>query len=115
MKALKIAGWTVLVIGLAAILYGLYASFNIFTGKSSAPVIFEVQPKHPLATEEKMPETSLSPSQLVEDKLQEAIRAMIPLDFISKALNLISWSVFALILIFGGAQVSNLGIKMIRS
>ena len=38
----KIAGWLLLLVGLVIIIYGLYSSFGIFTGKTEAPEIFRL-------------------------------------------------------------------------
>ena len=43
----------------------------------------------------------------------EQLKGIIPVDSVSNLLNLIAWSIFAAILIFGGAQIASLGIKLI--
>ena len=102
----KILALALIIIGLAVIFYGLYSSFNIFTGKEGAPEIF----KTPLA------QKSVA-SQDVQGQLQnmvsEQLKGMLPVDSIATLLNLMSWSVFAGILIFGGAQISGLGVKLL--
>ena len=40
MEFKKIFGWLLLFMGLAIMLYGIYASFNIFTAKNTAPELF---------------------------------------------------------------------------
>ena len=103
----KILGLALTIIGLAVIFYGLYSSFNIFSGKTGAPEIFQT----PL-------ETKSVGSQDVQSQLQnmvgEQLKGMLPVDSIATFLNLASWSVFAGMLIFGGAQISGLGIKLLN-
>jgi len=102
----KILGLILLILGLFVIVYAIYSSFNIFTGKTAAPEIF----KAPL-------ETKSAASQDIQVQLQKMVtdqlKGMLPVDSITTFLNLISWSVFAGILIFGGAQIAGLGIKLI--
>lgn len=87
--------------GIVIILYSLYSSYNIFTAKKEAPVIFNA-PKQPE----------------VQDQLQKALgeqlNGILPADSIPGLFNLVSWSIFASILTFGGAQISGLGIKLIK-
>ena len=103
----KILALTLIIIGLAVIFYSLYASFNIFTGKVGAPEIFQTPPV-----------TKSVGSQDIQSQLQnmisEQLKGMLPLDSITTFLNLASWSIFAGILVFGGAQISGLGIKLLN-
>ena len=48
------------------------------------------------------------------EAISEQIEKIIPKDVKAKILNLISWSIFAYILIFAGAQVTSIGIKLIK-
>jgi len=100
-------------IGLAVIFWTLWQSYNIFTAKVSAPLVFKGQPQ-----QKSSPVRSLETSQQIQEQLEEAIQKQIneilPLDALNKILNLLSWSILAGILIFGSGQISHLGIKMIR-
>ena len=103
----KILGLVLLFLGLIIILYSLYSSFNIFTAKTSAPEIFK---------------TEIVPSQKngggleaqVQQMIGEQLKGILPANSIPQLLNLISWSIFAGILIFGGTQITTLGIKLIK-
>jgi len=103
----KILGLSLLFLGLIIIFYSLYSSFNIFTAKTSAPGIFK---------------TEIVPSQKngeglevqVQQMIGEQLKGMLPANSIPQLLNLISWSIFAGILIFGGTQITTLGIKLIK-
>lgn len=103
----KILALTLIIIGLAVIFYGLYSSFNIFTGKTAAPEIFKTPPAQKSVA-----------SQSIEGQLQnmisEQLKGMLPVGSIATLLNLASWSVFAGILILGGAQVAGLGVKLLN-
>ena len=108
----KIIGWTLLFLGIVIIIYTLYFSFNIFTAKATPPEIFKVAQK-----QEPLPKKEVKPLDIeaqMEKIIGEQLKGMLPTDVLPKLLNLISWSIFAGILIFGGAQISNLGIKLIK-
>jgi hypothetical protein len=106
----KIIGWLVFLAGLVMIIWGLYSSFNIFTAKTAAPEIFAVEEK-----EEAPAKAGILDIQAqMEKMIGEQFKEMLPVGFIPKLLNLIAWSIFAGILIFGGAQTAGLGIKLIK-
>ena len=104
----KILGLILLFVGLIIILYSLYSSFNIFNAKTSAPEIFKTE------------ETTLSQKggqgieAQVQQMISEQLKGMLPAGSFPQLLNLIAWSIFAGILIFGGSQISTLGIKLIK-
>nr|AQS33313.1 hypothetical protein [uncultured bacterium] len=103
----KILALALIIIGLAVIFYGLYSSFAIFTGKTTAPEIFKTPPAQKSAI-----------SQDVQGQLQnmisEQLKGMLPAGSVATLLNLMSWSVFAGILVFGGAQITGLGVKLLN-
>lgn len=105
----KILGIILLVGGLIIIFYGLYSSYNIFTVKKEAPVIFNI------------PEQSgavLKGNGDIQAQLQEALgkqlKGILPANSMPQLLNLISWSIFAGILTLAGAQISGLGVKLLK-
>ena len=106
----KISGIILFAGGIAVILYGLYSSYNIFTAKKTAPVIFNA-PQQSGADPK-------AGGQDIQDQLQKALgeqlKGILPADSIPGFFNLISWSIFAGILTFGGAQISGLGIKLLK-
>lgn len=121
MKLTKLAGWFLLIGGIIMISYGLFASYKIFNGKSSVPIIFEakeegskVVPPQQKTQDLKSQSDRLLQEQM-QEQLQEQLKGMIPTDYLPKLLNLIAWSIFAGILIFGGTQISHLGIKLLIS
>jgi hypothetical protein len=46
--------------------------------------------------------------------ISEQLKGMLPINMVPKILNLFIWSMLAGIFIFGGTQVSSLGIKLIK-
>ena len=106
----KIAGWLLLIVGLIIIGWTLFSSYNIFTGKTAAPEIFEMPEEEVLSQEREAQDLKAQ----FEKMIGEQIKGLIPLDILPEILNLVVWSMLAFILIFGGSQISSLGIKLIK-
>jgi hypothetical protein len=114
MNAKKIIGWITFLAGIMIILFTLYRSYNIFTGKSPPPELFKPSGKE-IALQKKKAPTSLEELQKqIGEILAEQLREIFPTESITKILNLVSWSILAGILIFGGSQISSLGIKLLK-
>ena len=126
LNSTKIFGWVLIFAGLAIIIWPLYFSYNIFQGKFETPDIFEIEEKE-VAITSIVPEKELAiiPNKLQEEfqkemekivgkQLGEQFKELLPVDVLPKLLNLIAWSIIAGILIFGGFQISNLGIKLAK-
>lgn len=102
----KFLGLILLFLGLIIIFYTIYSSYNIFTAKNSPPEIFKAEKQ--ILSQENGTQAQL------KEAITEQIKGMLPADSFPKLLNLISWSIFAGILIVGGSQISTLGIKLIK-
>lgn len=116
-KLQKFVSWTLLLGGLAIILWSLYSSYNIFTGKTSAPGIFQVEEKEspaPTSTKGKTPTTQDELQKEMEKMIEGQLKEIVPAKTLMGLLNLITWSIFVGLLIFGGGQISSLGIKLMR-
>lgn len=116
MKFSKITGWVLLAIGLVVIFWALYSSYNTFTGKAAIPEIFKIEKEEPaLSQEDKTEPTSQEELQKeMEEMIEKQIKEMIPPEFLAKLLNLMSWSIFAGILIFGGGRIAGIGIRLLK-
>ena len=110
----KIIGWLLFSIGLLIIFYGLYSSFNIFTGRSSPPRIFVFVQEETSSLEKEPLTGKIDEKEIITEMISEQIKSIVPLNFSEKLLNLISWSIFAGILFFGGGKIAGLGIKLIK-
>ena len=109
MNSNKIIGYILLVVGLVIIGATLYYSYNIFTAKVSAPLVFKMQTPSKTVSNGSPADAQKQLEQVIQKQLGE----LLPLDTIPKVLNLLSWSIVAGILIFGGAQIAGLGVRMI--
>jgi len=115
-SATKIFGWVLLIAGITIIVWSLYSSYNIFTGAKAAPEIFKmpVEEVETPVDKGKIPTTQAELQKELERMIGEQLKGILPVETLPKMLNLIVWSILAGILIFGGAQISNLGIKLIK-
>ncbi|MCK5084117.1 MAG: hypothetical protein KAQ64_00485 [Candidatus Pacebacteria bacterium] len=136
----KIIGCLLLAVGLVIIFWSIYASYNIFTAKKEAPKVFSYSDEGVVSLDNKdknvedIGEIDIDKSKLadpnylknleaeqkaqvesaIQDQISGQLKEMIPEEFISKLLNLSSWSIFAFILIFAGSRISGLGIKLMK-
>jgi hypothetical protein len=108
MKSSKIAGWVLLALGLAIILYSLGTSYNIFTGQKEIYVLFPMSEDISSSVDE-----SSSAVEQMQMVVGEQLTKMIPSNALPTLLNLTSWSILAGILVFGGGKISGLGIRLI--
>lgn len=108
----KILGYIFLAIGLLIILGTVWQSYNIFTGKILAPEIFKVQSENNVVVKNSNP---LDLQAQLDGIVQKQLKDMIPADALPKMLNLISWSIFAGILIFAGISIAGIGTKLFKN
>ena len=105
----KIFGWVLLVLGVAVIGWTLLSSYNIFTGQSALPEFFKI-PEEIVSSEGMTQDIQAQTQQIIGEQL----KGLLPVDSITQFFNLMVWSMLTFILIFGGTQVSGLGIKLIK-
>lgn len=113
----KIIGWILFVGGIIIILWPIKNSYQIFTAKKQAPEVFRKISKEEVFSKEEIffeNFQSKIPQQFIKKMVQEQITQMIPSNYLIKLFNLISWSIFVTILIFGGGKLSILGIKLLK-
>ena len=101
----KIIGYGLLVSGILLIAVPLYQTYAIFTGSSLPPQVFKTvePPSQPAAN---------NPFD-IQAQVQKGVMAVLPLELIHNTLNLAGWMILMLILIFGGKQIADIGIKVI--
>jgi len=109
-KSSKIFGWVLLISGVAIIFGALISSYNIFTAKTDAPQFFEIKESIPAPA---IDNEGLSPEEMQRKMMEEQMKEIFPAEAIPALLNLISWSILAGIMIFGGGQIAGIGIKLI--
>lgn len=105
----KIIGYLLLASGLVIIGWTLFATYDIFTGKSPAPKIFLEYTKAPITSAT----VSQDPQKQMEQVIGNQLGNLIPTNSIPQIFNLVIWSVLSGILLLGGSQIAGLGIKLI--
>lgn len=116
MNYTKVIGWILLLAGAALIGWILLSSYNIFTGKTEAPIIFKAETEEKSAlSETKNLSIQAEIQKEMEKMIGEQLKGLLPFDTLPRLLNLTVWTMLAWILIFGGAQISGLGIKLIKN
>lgn len=56
---------------------------------------------------------ALDPQQQIQGAVNQAITNILPAGTVEKILNMVAWSVFATFLVYAGAKIAEIGIKMI--
>lgn len=109
MNLLKIFGWALLLLGVGIIVFSLYFAFLVSRGEKGVPQLFKIKAEDSV---------SKAPPKDLEEKVQrmilEQFQKILPKEEVSKLLNLITFSFFIGIFIFGGSQLANLGIKILK-
>lgn len=100
LKQDKLVGYVLLIVGLIVIFLGIVLAYSAFTGGSSRLSIF-----HWDNQKVKVSSGDNEPPQYLD----------IPGDQISKTVNIMLWLTLMFFLVWAGAQVANLGVKIIRS
>ena len=112
---LKIFGWVLLLLGLVIITWTLFSSYNIFTGQANLPEFFKTEIKDKASS---LPQKGLlepgGMEELFQQAMGEQLKEFIPANMVADLLNLIAWSILAGILVFGGTQISGIGIKLLK-
>ncbi len=121
MELNKILGLVLLIIGLLIIFWGFYSAYSVFKGEAGLPNVFSAQEIEDLEEQDtglQQPQTgALSPEKLqenMEEMMQEQIGKLLPSGTLMQMLNLIAWSIFIWILIYGGGKIAGLGIKLLK-
>ena len=111
--AIKIIGLLLLLLGVAIILYTIYNSYQIFTAKTAAPEIFK-QFAVKLNGNQNDTGLDLGGNLDINKIIGSQVEQLLPTGSVTDILNLVSWSILAGIMIFGGGQVGILGIKLLK-
>jgi len=106
----RILGFIVLLLGLGIILYALFSSLQIFTGRVDPPELFSFDEPADIQEAAAPDDIQEQVGKLLRDQLGE----FLPTDTISRTLNISMWSLFAGLLLFGGGQIAGIGIKLLR-
>ena len=102
LKADKIIGYALLLVGLIIIVFALESMWFVFTGARSPPSVFAM---NSITLSVESPEPGQSPSQGIE---------LLNGEQISKVVNMILWYVLMLFVASVGGRIGSLGVKLAR-
>ena len=110
----KIFGWVLLIIGVLIIIWVIWTSFEIFTTQRPVYEIFKL----PATQDVSLKKDGESIETEIQEQMQQMIigqfKEMFPPEFLIKLLNLMSWSIFAIILFMGGEKLAVIGIRLFK-
>ncbi|MFH0792114.1 MAG: hypothetical protein V1905_02780 [bacterium] len=112
---LRLVGFILIVIGILVILYALWSSYELFTGKKPAPVIFSVPQQQNTKTDSGGIGLGSISTDIIVKELTKGLITATPNEYPSIMFNMLSWSVSAFIMIFGGSQLAKIGIGLLSS
>lgn len=110
----RIFGWVILIIGILIIVWGLWTSYQIFTGEIPVYEVF---------IPETIKETSLVKDKInfdlpLEQQMQQIIKDQIgqilPQELLFRFFNLGAWWIFMMILMLGGGKLASIGINLLK-
>jgi hypothetical protein len=110
----KIFGWIILIIGILVIVWGIWTSYQIFTGQIPVYEVF---------TSETIEGTSLADTKInlnlpMEEQIQQIIKdqigQIIPQESMFKFFNLGAWWIFMMILMLGGGKLAIIGVNLLK-
>lgn len=112
----KITGWFVFAIGLIIIAGAINSSYNFFTGKSEFPLVFKSNAATIAQSVDinQQADPQIQMQDIMKQAANQAIYSILPPDAVAKLLNAIVWSMFATFLVYAGAHLASIGIKLIN-
>lgn len=110
----KIFGWTLLTIGVLIITWGIWTSFEIFTAQRPVYEIFKLPTTQDVSFKKGEGSLETQTQEQMQQIIKEQFKEMFPPEFLIKLLNLMSWSIFAIILFMGGEKLAVIGIRLLK-
>jgi len=104
----KLLGYILLIAGLVLIAWAVWQSYNIFTAKTEAPLVFKTPSFQESSLDSQDIQTQIN--QVVQNQLMQIFSPAA----LTKIFNLIAWSIMALILIWAGGAIAGIGVKLIK-
>lgn len=104
----KTLGWIFISVGIIMLAYIILTTMNCFMGTTPFPELF-------YGNEEVVKTgTSDSLNDLMQSMLSDQLNSFISKDSILLLLNMSAWSLYAFFMIFAGAKIFELGLKVMK-
>jgi hypothetical protein len=119
----KLSAWLIVIAGLSVIAWTIFSSCSFFTGQKSFPQVFrpvaseEIQEDAQKKTAIILPKDTTEAQVFLQSQAQqlaaESISKLFPAESVFQFLNMTSWIAFASFLVFAGAQIAGIGVKLL--
>ncbi len=110
----KIFGWIILIIGILIIVWGIWTSYQIFTGQMPIYEIFTSETIEGTSLTEGKINLNLPIEQQMQQIIKDQISQMLPQELMFKFFNLGAWWIFMMILMLGGGKLASIGINLLK-
>lgn len=104
----KTFGWIFLAFSIVIIAFTIIKTANYFTGAETFPELFFE------SKEVAKSEATDSLNDIMQSMLSDQLNSFIPKGSIILLLNMTAWSLFAFFMIFSGAKIFELGLKLMK-
>lgn len=108
----KILGWIILILGVTAILWGLWTSIDIFTGQRPVYEVFEYEEDN--SGQEDTLGQGIETEEDIGRLIKQQISEIFPPATLFKFFNLAAWGIFMMILVLTGGKLAAIGTNLIK-
>ena len=110
----KIFGWVILTIGILIIVWGLWTSYQIFTGQMPVYEVFTPKASNGTSLTGSEINLNLPMEQQIQQLIKDQIGQILPQESLFKIFNLSAWWIFMMILMLGGGKLASIGINLLK-
>jgi len=110
----KIFGWVILIIGILIIVWGIWTSYQIFTGQIPVYEVFTPETSNGASLTGSEINLNLPMEQQMQQLIKDQIGQIFPQETLFKFFNLSAWWIFMMILMLGGGKLASIGINLLK-
>lgn len=110
----KIFGWIILIIGILIIVWGIWTSYQIFTGEIPVYEVFTAETGKDTSLAKDKINLNLPIEQQMQEIIKDQIGQILPQETLFKFFNLSAWWIFMMILMLGGGKLAIIGINLLK-
>lgn len=106
-KPTKLFGWIFIVLGLIVIFFTIFETMSYFKAEKEFPQVFVVE-------KQVSSNTTGTLDSMMQGLISDQMSSIIGEGTIEKMFNMLAWSMFAFLMIYAGAKVSDIGFKLVK-
>jgi hypothetical protein len=110
----KIFGWIILIIGILVIVWGIWTSYQIFTGQIPVYEVFTSETIEGTSSADTKINLNLPMEQQIQQIAKDQIGQILPQESMFKFFNLGAWWIFMMILMLGGGKLAIIGVNLLK-